>query len=535
MSSEFVGAELPSPFIPGAVEWENLRDLMRTHRLPQDTSRLEATILAAPALLKRYDIEINQLREGLDQERLARLISERDGLASYTEGCRSILSPVHRLPNELLSEIFHCCFPSELYRIVERITSVQEIDRLSHRHLLRLAQVSSRWYRIAMDTPKLWSTIAVDTSLWPVCLDRVSLETLLNWLELALTRGRGHALELQVGVTTQYGDTLFELLSQHACRWQTLYIWSSSPQPSKTLSNAFGRLDRLERLELDVMWENVDVFQSAPLLKEVSFPGDNLPQLPWDQIQMCTYRTSGITHTWFSPFSLLNLATNATTFSFSLDLRDLDMDQPANLDIQSNVEHLSFRLSTSNSAAVGQLLDCLTLPSLKSLSVQHPVATAPPVWCSNNFLTLAARSGFGQHLKRLSIHAAVEDTELLRCLVVLLQLEELIIVDCPSLDVGHAVVTDTFLRALISDFNSAPLMPKLRLLGLRSLLEFSDPLYIDLVASRAEKLHVDGNGPFKANLWWRPARRRDASVEMLDELAQLVSKGLLIFDSGEGK
>ncbi|KAJ6537848.1 hypothetical protein B0H19DRAFT_913580, partial [Mycena capillaripes] len=58
--------------------------------------------------LVRYDIEIERL-----QNELAEIISERDALAFCAEGCRSLFSPIRRLPTELLTEIFGMCAPYE--------------------------------------------------------------------------------------------------------------------------------------------------------------------------------------------------------------------------------------------------------------------------------------------------------------------------------------------------------------------------------------------------------------------------------------
>ncbi|KAJ7146922.1 hypothetical protein C8R44DRAFT_552905, partial [Mycena epipterygia] len=63
-------------------------------------------IAESPDELARYDSEIQQL-----QDRLDGLRSERATLESYANGCRSVLSPVRRLPAELLVDIFDICAP----------------------------------------------------------------------------------------------------------------------------------------------------------------------------------------------------------------------------------------------------------------------------------------------------------------------------------------------------------------------------------------------------------------------------------------
>ncbi|KAJ7806925.1 hypothetical protein B0H14DRAFT_3765410, partial [Mycena olivaceomarginata] len=142
---------------------------------------------------ERYDWAINSV-----QNELNRLSSERRTLASYTDGCRSALSPIRRVPVEVLVEIFDLCLPEGMYQLSEDTTPEEEVDRLSGWHLLQLAQVCSLWHYTAMGTPKLWSTIAIDTTLWSRCT--ASADTLFSLLESSLNRGKDYSLTMNVGV-----------------------------------------------------------------------------------------------------------------------------------------------------------------------------------------------------------------------------------------------------------------------------------------------------------------------------------------------
>ncbi len=98
-----------------------------------------------------------------------------------------------------------------------------------------------------MGTPKLWSTIVFDASLWPQCA--ASVNTLLSLLERTLTRGGSHPLTMEVSVLEsdpRYQSTL-ELLCRHASRWQDVYLYSDI-DASKYLRCAKDQLIRLERL-----------------------------------------------------------------------------------------------------------------------------------------------------------------------------------------------------------------------------------------------------------------------------------------------
>ncbi|KAJ7887436.1 hypothetical protein B0H13DRAFT_1521497, partial [Mycena leptocephala] len=65
---------------------------------------LQEVIHTAPAELGCYDEEISRL-----QNQISALIKERTSLASHLEACQCVLSPVRRLPVELLAKIFELC------------------------------------------------------------------------------------------------------------------------------------------------------------------------------------------------------------------------------------------------------------------------------------------------------------------------------------------------------------------------------------------------------------------------------------------
>jgi hypothetical protein len=78
---------------------------------------------------------------------VARFMSDRDALATYTDGCRSVYSPIRRLPSELLPEIFDMCAPA--IQNYNDPSNPPEMDSLSKPYLLRLAQVSNIYIAIS--------------------------------------------------------------------------------------------------------------------------------------------------------------------------------------------------------------------------------------------------------------------------------------------------------------------------------------------------------------------------------------------------
>ncbi|KAK7058200.1 hypothetical protein R3P38DRAFT_1196083 [Favolaschia claudopus] len=519
-----------SAFVPTPIDVANIKELARSGVFPiqSQLSKLRTTISAAPAELGRYDVEIERL-----QAALSRLTSERSMLASYTDFCRSVLSPVQRLPNELLANIFDLCFPENLYVIFNEISADDEVDQLARRYLLQLGQVCTRWYRVAMETPKLWSNIAVDTDAWKDYPEEDARRA--DLLESSLARGRNYPLILHVGISDS--DTcdviVVESLLRHAHRWKDVFV-ASSGAPCVALFSAMINLDQLEMLDLSVSsWGQVPAFTNAPRLTSLAFSGyvDDLPLLPWTQI---TTITNSVSHDFpspsYSPVSVLNLAPNLAVCTFYLDVREDFPHEPWDVQATSAVKELFFLLLTSEGdfSVVAHLFDTLTLPNLESLDICPFDGGSPPIWSSTHFLALVERSGFDSCLTWLAIHAVVSDEELLRCLRALPKLERLFVTECRS---SPATITDNFLRGLFFVRNIASVVPKLQLLSLRCGLDFSDSVYADLLASRTQTF--DGTSAFESNLWWFEPRKREFSIEAMERINQLVVDGGIIFNTGK--
>ncbi|KAJ7602684.1 hypothetical protein DFH06DRAFT_1023556, partial [Mycena polygramma] len=82
----------------------------------------------------------------LDQE-IARLQEERASLTSYRTRNRGILSPLRKMPPEVLGEIFLLAVPTEKAPWPRRVTDSPWY----------LTHVSSHWRAVAVSIPALWS------------------------------------------------------------------------------------------------------------------------------------------------------------------------------------------------------------------------------------------------------------------------------------------------------------------------------------------------------------------------------------------
>ncbi|KAJ7160071.1 hypothetical protein C8R46DRAFT_1106880 [Mycena filopes] len=103
-------------------------------------------LLVAPTLrLHLLHAEIAKLQEALDK-----LAKEQESLAAYVDAHKALLSPVRRLPLDVLQEIFLACAPSHRNCVM----SASEAPVL-------LGRVCSSWRAIAYSTPRLWARIHI--------------------------------------------------------------------------------------------------------------------------------------------------------------------------------------------------------------------------------------------------------------------------------------------------------------------------------------------------------------------------------------
>ncbi|KAJ7647992.1 hypothetical protein FB45DRAFT_1020201 [Roridomyces roridus] len=292
MSSSAEHATLPSghtsSHCTSATDAARLTDILRSTVLPttEDTYLFRRVSSEAPADLAGYDAEIERL-----QSLLGCLQSERELLSTYTERCRSALSPIRRLLTELLTEIFDWCAPSCAESIENEDTADMELERLAKTHLLQFSAVCYRWHEIAMGSPKLWSTIVTDADLWNDT--DIRTEHLLRRLELSLERGANSPLVMELGLPHEDDElqsSILKLVTPHATRWKDIYLWID-PSSVELLAHMRGNLPRLESLSLSA--STVDpyppgpaVFDLAPRLTRLTLTGWplRLPEIPWGQL-----------------------------------------------------------------------------------------------------------------------------------------------------------------------------------------------------------------------------------------------------------
>ncbi|KAJ7231057.1 hypothetical protein B0H12DRAFT_973531, partial [Mycena haematopus] len=144
------------------------------------------------------------------QEKLKHLEDERASLSSHHAQHKGILSPLRRMPTELLSEIFSSTLPSmrEIWNNREHY-----MDNSSW----VLSQVSSRWRMVSLSTPSLWSSIAIN-------YNNTSIRHPAAPIEAQLQRANKLKIHFHTRKATDPQIQMFHLLSKHSARWEELSL-----------------------------------------------------------------------------------------------------------------------------------------------------------------------------------------------------------------------------------------------------------------------------------------------------------------------
>ncbi|KAJ7737086.1 hypothetical protein B0H16DRAFT_108226 [Mycena metata] len=214
------------------------------------------------ALLVDFDHETAALRN-----RLRQLEKHRAILLDHRERTRAPLSPLRRMPPEVLGEIFSWTMNPVLDRLRQG-----RID--TSRSPWLLTQICSPWRSVAVSTPSLWSQVTIDYSESANNSSTYSL----SLVEAQLQRSRANKLTVYFYGSEELEpasqNKMFALLLQHASRWEGLSLGITSaiipliPTPR-------DRLPSLKRLW--VQWDadspevavSIESFQGSTSLLDV--------------------------------------------------------------------------------------------------------------------------------------------------------------------------------------------------------------------------------------------------------------------------
>ncbi|RDB24159.1 hypothetical protein Hypma_008617 [Hypsizygus marmoreus] len=373
-------------------------------------------------------------------------------------------SPIHKLPVEILGEIFQRYL--QIPRDGQRLGGMPSVSAKpsSYSTPIILDQVCSHWRAVALSMPALWSSIAVhlpspyQVSLIQVWLQRAGTRPLSFWISQSSEVGR---------VERTATIDILNLSMQYSHRWKHISLCLHDHTPYAELySMPLGTVGMLEsadseltawsRILTDRVWQAI--YSSSHLCrirwrKDPQPWGNPMPRVPWAQltdITMCTpLRLQDL-------LDILRQCQKLEILTCEIDDDPHEQFQPALL---PNLRHLRlFDFGVSDT--IGPFLQHLIVPSLNALMLDRGRNTQVFHGLAQDLQGLLIRSQC--HLEKLAIFdSALEEDDVIRVLEVP-QLEDL-----TELNLSSVWVTPrTFERLTHNQDPTTVIMPHLRALVL---------------------------------------------------------------------
>ncbi|KAK7042993.1 hypothetical protein VNI00_008731 [Paramarasmius palmivorus] len=433
----------PTPSLPRSLSTSRSLSMQRLFRETvsmKERLQISQWLLDAEKDLRAEQAEISRLRT-----LILTMENRSNGLRRSMEKYRSLLSPVHRMPPEILLNIFSfCCERNELDYRAPAVST--------------LSTVCGRWRDLALSTPALWSSISIRFGYWEEegdALDRIT--------KFFLERSRASPLRLTLDFTNvayEIEDVYptLQALVQAAPRWASVSLTVTPPILANSVFHPIkGRLPILSHLELvpadtgelDDPVEGLELFSDCPALRSVKLSPVVVTEpvsLPFQRITFLELYYSDAENA----IMFLNRFPNLTKITFS-HVGGGSAEEHVFL----NARHLL--VIATECTDVMFPLEYTTLCMLSSFDIRGDSGVAVPThwedWDPAPLHTFLARSACNLTSLRLS-WLPIQDTEAMSLLqnmasLTSLQLDEY---RTPS---PNVIVTTSFLMCLAVDHGSS--------------------------------------------------------------------------------
>lgn len=380
------------PSLPGVSKLKlpqtPVPSLLQTNSPPSDSD----IILVKKAIVDA-ELTVSQLKQKLDRRIVAgranrgweTVTRHKIGQATrFVQQHRGIISPLRRLPLEILQEIF--VWATLHVRPHNRYRTVSELP-------WRLSQVCRYWRASALSMSSLWSYI-------PTLQLKKSRPTTKRQVDYVteLLRRSGQT-PLDIYIWSPYYDhkshPILDILLPHSNRWQMLTI-EATPIVIAGLGAAKGRLALLKYLTLQTPWHRyfdgpsapLDTFEIAPQLETVSVSGPFVGEVKLPFSQLVHYKERRIASNLMNQVISSALLESLTILELSDQIVFPAVTLPHLVKLQVKFQHES----------IGNSLDNLTLPAIEEIRAVAPVGNLIA-----RLATLISRSNTPCRLKTLCI------------------------------------------------------------------------------------------------------------------------------------
>ncbi|KAM6495447.1 hypothetical protein JOM56_008153 [Amanita muscaria] len=327
---------------------------------------------------------------------------------SFKERC----FPFHRLPCEIIAEIFVLCLPD-----------IKDVFNSKNAAPMLLCNVSSSWRSLAFSIPRLWNELSILISDPEV---EVYLAMAESWIARSGKLPLNLRLHARANLRNTYGPDMVQAhlntFFRHASRWETVYInlmGTFSIYDCYGISfPEFGPTPLLRKFSYSTVWGDYGdpcLFTSCPLLSAFSWPFScsvaSNPGIPWHQLTHITMAYMS-TH---QALDILRACKMLVKFNAKFDKNSVDQVQP----LQNPVENRSLRsFHIYVYTTCSGLLQHLTLPTLTDFSLNTDLISrrsVSPRSVRTQLLRLFTRSKC--KLERLKLkNCSFNDAGILKCL-----------------------------------------------------------------------------------------------------------------------
>ncbi|KAF8351016.1 hypothetical protein F5887DRAFT_190461 [Amanita rubescens] len=323
------------------------------------------------------------------------------------------LSPIDRLPREVLAEIFVQCLPEiELWPKIEGVSTCQDIAPLL------LCSVCPPWRALAHSTPRLWQRLFLR---FTKVTRTTSVEEVITMMHTWIERSGVLPLTLRLEACLLHGHpagfqamicAVLLVLSHYSSRWEHV-DFSFIACPS-VIFPQIGHTPRLRSFRMNAKDHGgAPILLSCPQLTGISWSlwctVSSMPNLPWRHLTHIAFARA-----ISSQETLLVIQSSPKLTDIQVALRDAPYEPPpyGRVAIANSLRKLQLRVHQT----CGPLLEKLALPALTDLSIEFRYASAAPLRdVHEEILRLFDRSKC--KLDRLALlDCSFDDIALLKCL-----------------------------------------------------------------------------------------------------------------------
>ncbi|KAJ7301661.1 hypothetical protein DFH08DRAFT_906622 [Mycena albidolilacea] len=332
-------------------------DLLSTSVSPPSDSQIQeicSEIERAESTISDTDTHLARLQGAMDK-----LLRHRAELVDFVKSHRAVISPLRRLPSEILLEIFEHC----------RLDHLTFLTAGPHRNMLWIiSQVCSRWRTVALNSPMLWRRFVLRD--W---LSNIHHHDLMRLSAMQLARARCVPLSLDLTFDDLVVDTLALFLAVSA-QWEDVEL-ILCPRGFRHFFNHSGTFAALKRLTMsswnplpdthDVDWRESFTALEHLTLKLFNEPFPRRLLLPWAQLRTCALKN-------VDSFEVLWIASQLSPGTAVSTFEGMDIANGGDVRSTSQTRSLisSLTLTKCGEAFVSNLLNSLVAPAIETLVLE---------------------------------------------------------------------------------------------------------------------------------------------------------------------